>query len=1151
IVGDDTHFTVTGPASILEADNMAFPDFTFTRTGAELTEQYAVSGSVGDVPLGDPRRGAGFIATQPAGGGIQSFAAGDDEKTGAPLRFQINKDYDTSVTDGNDGDRDYTWGLSTVGRGPLGDMGNPGNHTLAPPARFTVLDNDIRLVVTAGPTSVDETDANAATSAYTITRLGGEFPSTTTVTWTVNHGTAASATASPTVAADFSAVTGTVDFAAGEDSQTFTVTIVGDTTSESVENFNLTASVTTANTPTGYEITSGTGYDVVLRDNENTTFTVDMGPASLTETDANAATSDYTITRTGAELTAETTVTWTVNHGTTVAGDFSAVTGTVTFATGADSGTFALTIVGDTTAEVDKDFTLTASATGSNSGPPYAVTLADNDAATFAVTAGPTTITEGDAGTSFDYTITRTGAALTADTSVQIQIRDGSVAEALDPNVHTTSISQFLLSSPVTFAMGDDTKTGTITTQFDNVVEADLNYHLIIFVSGHNRGAGYDIVLQDDDATYTITEGPQRINETDANQNFTYTITRTGADAALTVTWQVNHATTGGTEAADFAMATDTLNFAMGVLSQDFTLTLAGDNDAEGAESFTLTATAPGHPAGTPYAVTVGDDDTNFAITAGPTSVTETDANADTGAYTITRSGAGAAATITWTIAHGQSGDDSNNPTVAADFGAVTGTVDFAAGDATKTFMVNIVGDTAVEENENFNIMLSGPAGFGYGAGYDVTITDNDSAQFSIDSAGPTSIAETDANAATTYTISREGAALPAGNTTVTWTLMHGTVADSTDSPTVAADFSAVTGDVTFAQADTSQTFDITVVGDNAVEMTENFHIVLSSTYANFRTNAGYDVEITDDDTHIAITAGPTIIAETDADAASANFTITRTGQDVSNVAISNLVLTINHGTTADATNSPTAAADFTTTSITGGFTAVDGATVTFTITVVGDNAVEATENFNISISGPAAHSYGPAYNSSITDDDTSFSVSGPTSVTETDVNQDLEYTITRNGLELMATTTFTFSLEYGTSANPSDSPTVPADFDFGSFTGAITFNAGDDTKTATITLVGDNALESTENFYISLDSIPAAHASEGVLDVAVTDDDAAFTITAGPASLDETDADAMSAAYTITRTGAAVAATVTWTINHGTVADATDNPTEAADFSA
>ena len=69
IVGDDTHFILTGPASMLENDGQASPDFTFTRTGAELPEQYIVTGDGGDVPPGAPRRGVYGTATLPRGGG--------------------------------------------------------------------------------------------------------------------------------------------------------------------------------------------------------------------------------------------------------------------------------------------------------------------------------------------------------------------------------------------------------------------------------------------------------------------------------------------------------------------------------------------------------------------------------------------------------------------------------------------------------------------------------------------------------------------------------------------------------------------------------------------------------------------------------------------------------------------------------------------------------------------------------------------------------------------------------------------------------------------------------------------------------------------------------------------------------------------------
>jgi hypothetical protein len=61
----------------------------------------------------------------------------------------------------------------------------------------------------------------------------------------------------------------------------------------------------------------------------------------------------------------------------------------------------------------------------------------------------------------------------------------------------------------------------------------------------------------------------------------------------------------------------------------------------------------------------------------------------------------------------GDEGGSGANPAVAADFagGAFpTGTVSFAAGEATKTITVNVAGDSTVEPGENFTVALSNPS---------------------------------------------------------------------------------------------------------------------------------------------------------------------------------------------------------------------------------------------------------------------------------------------------------------------------------------------------------------------------------------------------------------------------------------------------------
>ena len=543
---------------------------------------------------------------------------------------------------------------------------------------------------------------------------------------------------------------------------------------------------------------TGTTFDPA---DNRAAYTVSIAPTPPSFAIGNApavtegGTLTFTVTRTGS-TTGTNAVNFATADGTATSGsDYTAASGTLTFAAGETTKTIAVTTIDDSVVESAETVLVNLSSptggatiiTGQGTG-----TINDNDAS-FAI-GNATAVTEG--GT-LTYTVTRTGGASSTN-AVNYATASGTA----------TSGSDFAAASgTLTFAPGDTTKTITVATIDDSVVESAET--VLVNLSSPTGGA-----------TITTAQGTGTINDNDASfaignaaavtegGTLTFTVTRTGATSS---TNSVSYATASGTatSGSDFTAASGTLTFAPGDTAKTITIATIDDSVVESAETVLVNLSSPTGGATITTAQgsgTINDNDVSFAI-GNATAVTE----GGTLTFTVTRTGATSSTnSVSYATASGTA-------TSGSDFTAASGTLTFAPGDTTKTITVATIDDSVVESAETVLVNLSSPTGgatitTAQGTG---TINDNDVA--------PPSFAISNATAVT------EGGTLAFTVTKTGTTASSVNYATASGTATSGSDFTATSGTLTFLAGDTTKTITVSTIDDSVVESAETVLVNLSS----------------------------------------------------------------------------------------------------------------------------------------------------------------------------------------------------------------------------------------------------------------------------------------------------------------------------------
>ena len=208
-------------------------------------------------------------------------------------------------------------------------------------------------------------------------------------------------------------------------------------------------------------------------------------------------------------------------------------------------------------------------------------------------------------------------------------------------------------------------------------------------------------------ATGSVSINNVTISEGDSGTKVaTFTVTRSGGTAAF----DVNFATSNGTATvadSDYVAASNTLHFGADQNTQTISVTINGDTKVEANETFNVVlsnATNGATISDSQGVGTITNDDA--AAIAGSVSInnvtiSEGDSGTKVATFTVTRSGGTAAFDVNFATSNGTA-------TVAdSDYVAASNTLHFGANENTQTISVTINGDTKVEANETFNVVLS------------------------------------------------------------------------------------------------------------------------------------------------------------------------------------------------------------------------------------------------------------------------------------------------------------------------------------------------------------------------------------------------------------------------------------------------------------
>ncbi len=583
-----------------------------------------------------------------------------------------------------------------------GDTTTEGNETFTlklTPSTFgfigssatgTIVDDDAPLISIG---NVNLVEGNGTTNATFNVTLSGTSPASITVNYATADGTA-------TQPADYTSASGTLTFAPGETAQSITVPIVGDASDEATETFFVNLSA-----PVNAFINKSQGIGTITDDDVAPTLSINN--VSISEGNSGQKNLSFAVTPSIVSGKVITVKYATADGTAKQPADYTAASGTLTIPANQASGLITIPIQGDALDESNETFfvnlgqatnaTLSASAQGIG-------TILDDDNAPL-ISINDVSVVEGNppsngAPGTADATFTLTLSAISGQSVTVSAIPANGTARA--PFDYTSG------GKTLTFAPGENSKTFSVPVVGDTLNEDAENFYVLLSspvnsVITRGRGVG---TINDDDSAPSITIEDLSMGEGNSGQRTAVLRLHLSSPSGKLVKVSYNTDTSGTAKSSDDydAVPTTQIAFATGQTVALARVLINGDTLDEADETFkvNLSGAVNASIVDNQAIGTILNDDRAPALLITDVNATEGNSGARNIVFIVSLSAiSGQTITVNYATANGtaQSGSD---------YVAKSGTLTFGPGQINNTFSVSINGDTQVEQDELFYVLLSG-----------------------------------------------------------------------------------------------------------------------------------------------------------------------------------------------------------------------------------------------------------------------------------------------------------------------------------------------------------------------------------------------------------------------------------------------------------